>query len=76
MVNVLDVLETIKTSSSTTGKTAEASKTRAETKPTEAEAAKSQAVTEAGPSKLAKEKPLETGEKETEKEAAKQILPE
>jgi hypothetical protein len=76
MVNVLDVLETIKTSSSTQGKTAEASKTQAETKLIEAEAAKCQVRTEAGPSKPAKEKSLETGEKETEKEAAKQILPE
>jgi hypothetical protein len=76
MVNVLHVLETIKTSSSTPGKTAKASKTQAETKLIEAEAAKSQAGTEAGPSKPAKEKSLETGEKETEKEAAKQILPE
>jgi hypothetical protein len=75
MVNVLDVLETIKTSS-TLGKTTEASKTQTETKLTEAEAAKSQAETEAGPSKPAKEKSLETGEKETKKEAAKQILPE
>jgi hypothetical protein len=41
MVNVLDVLETIKTLSSTPGKTAEASKTQTETKLTEAEAAKS-----------------------------------
>ena len=41
MVNVLDVLEKIKTSSSTPGKTAEASKTQTETKLTEAEAAKS-----------------------------------
>jgi hypothetical protein len=62
MVNVLDVLETIKSSSSTPGKTAEA--------------AKSQAGTEARPSNPAKEKSLETGEKETEKETAKQILPE
>jgi hypothetical protein len=76
MVNVLDVLETIKSSSSTPGKTAEASKPQAETKLTEADATKSQAGTEAGPSKPAKEKSLETGEKETEKEAAKQILPE
>jgi DNA-directed RNA polymerase specialized sigma54-like protein len=75
MVNILDVLETIK-ASSTPGKSAEASKTQTETKLTEAEAAKSQAETEAGPSKPAKEKSLETGEKETEKEAAKQILPE
>jgi hypothetical protein len=76
MVNVLDVLETIKSSSSTPGKTAEASKTQAETKLTEAEAAKSQVGTEAGPSKPSKEKSLETGEKEMEKETAKQILPE
>ena len=41
MVNVLDVLETIKNSNSTLGKTAEASKTQAETKLTEAEAVKS-----------------------------------
>jgi hypothetical protein len=76
MVNVLDVLETIKSSSSTPGKTAEAPKTQDETKLTEAEAAKSQAGTEAGPSKPAKEKSLETGEDETEKEATKQILSE
>jgi hypothetical protein len=76
MVNVLDVLETIKTSSSTPGKTDEASKTQTETKLTEAEAAKSQAETEVGPSEPAMEKSLETGEKETEKEAAKEILPE
>jgi hypothetical protein len=76
MVNVLDVLETIKTSSSTPGKTGEASKTQTETKLTEAEAVKNQAETEAGPSEPAKEKSFETGEKETEKEAAKQILPE
>jgi hypothetical protein len=76
MVNVLDVLEMIKTSSSTPRKTAEASKTQTKTKLTEAEAAKSQAETEAGPSEPAKEKSLETREKETEKEAAKQILPE
>jgi hypothetical protein len=76
MVNVLDVLEMIKTSSSTPGKTAEASKTQNETKLTEAEATKSQAETEAGPSEPAKEKSLETEEKETEEEAAKQILPE
>jgi hypothetical protein len=76
MVNVLDVLETIKTSSSTLGKPAEASKTQTETKLTEAEAAKSQVETEAGPSEPAKEKSLKTEEKKTEKEAAKQILPE
>jgi hypothetical protein len=74
MVNVLDVLEKIKTSSSTPGKTAEASKTRIETKQTEAEAAKSHAETEAGPSEPAKKKSLETGEEETEREATEQIL--
>jgi hypothetical protein len=76
MVNVLDVLEKIKTSSSTPGKTAEASKTRIETKQTEAEAAKSHAETEVGPSEPAKDKSLETGEEETEREATKQILSE
>jgi hypothetical protein len=76
MVNILDAPETIKTSSSTPGKTAEASKTQTETKLTEAEAAKSQAEAEAGPSEPAKEKSLETREEETEKEAAEQILPE
>jgi hypothetical protein len=76
MVNVLDVLETIKTSSSTPGKTAEASKTQTETRLTEAEAAKSQAETEAGPSEPTKEKSLETREEETEKEATEQILSE
>jgi hypothetical protein len=73
MVNVLDVLETIKSSSSTPGKTAEAPKTQAEKKLTEAEAAKSQAKTESGPSKPAKEKSVETGEEETKKEAAKKF---
>jgi hypothetical protein len=76
MVNVLDVLEKIKTSSSTPGKTAEASKTRIETKQTEAEAAQSHAETESGPSEPAKEKSLEIGEEEAEKESAEQILPE
>jgi hypothetical protein len=74
MINVLDVLETIKTSSSTPKKTAEASKTQIEAKLSEAEAAKSQAKTEAGPSEPAKEKSLEIGEEETGKEAAEQIL--
>ena len=45
MVNVLDVLETIKTSSSTLKKAVEASGTHIE-----AEASKVQAATEAGPS--------------------------
>jgi hypothetical protein len=76
MASVLDVLETIKTSSSTPGETTEASKARTETKLTETEATKSQAETEAGPSEPAKEKSLETGEKAAEKEAVEQILPE
>jgi hypothetical protein len=75
MVNVQDALETIKTSS-TPRKIAEAPKTQTETKLTEAEAAKSQIETEAGPSEPAKEKSLETGKKEIEKETAEQILPE
>jgi hypothetical protein len=75
MVNVLDALETIKTSS-TPRKTAETPKTQSETRLSEAEAAKSQAETEAGPSEPAKEKSLEIEEKETKKEATEQILPE
>jgi hypothetical protein len=75
MASVLDVLETIKTSRSTPGKTAEAPKAQIETKLTEAEATKSQAETEAGPSESAKEKCLETREKPAEKEAVEQILP-
>jgi hypothetical protein len=78
MANVLDVLETIKASSSTLGKIAKASKVQieTETKPTKAEATMSQASVEAGPSEPAKEKPLETGEKAQEEEAIEQILPE
>jgi hypothetical protein len=75
MVNVLDVLETIKSSSTTPKKTTEASKTQIETKTSKDEAAKSQTEAEAGPSEPAKEKSLEIGE-ETKKEATKQILPE
>ena len=66
MVNVLDVLETVKASSSTPSrKIAEASKaqTEAETKPVEIEAAVIQAGTEAGPSELAEKKPLEIEER-------------
>jgi hypothetical protein len=58
MVNVLDALETIKTSS-TLRKTTEAQKTQSETRVAEAEAAKNQAETEVGPSEPAKEKSLE-----------------
>jgi hypothetical protein len=68
MVNLLDVLETIKSSSSTLKKAAEASETQIE-----AEAAKIQVETEVGPSEPAKEKSLEIGEK-TEKEATEVIL--
>ena len=72
MVNVLDVLETIKTSS-TPRKTAKAPKTQSEARVTKAEAAKSQTETEAGPSEPVKEKSLETRKEETEKETAEQI---
>jgi hypothetical protein len=77
MANVLDVLETIKASSSTPEKIAKASKVQieTETKLTEAEATMSQASAEAGPSDPAKEKPSEIGEKATEEEAIEQILP-
>jgi hypothetical protein len=75
MVNVLDALETIKTSS-TPRKIAETPKMQSETRLTIAEAAKSQVETEAGPSEPTKEKSLEIGEKETTKEATKQTLPE
>jgi hypothetical protein len=61
MVNVLDVLETMKTSSSTPKRTAETPKTLIEAKLSGAEAAKSQAEAEAGPSEPAKEKSLEVG---------------
>jgi 2-oxoglutarate dehydrogenase complex dehydrogenase (E1) component-like enzyme len=76
MVNVLDVLETIKTSSSTPGKTAKASKAQTETKLTKAKAAKSQVETEAGPSMPAKEKSSEIGEKAAEEGGIEQIFPE
>jgi hypothetical protein len=77
MASVLDVLETIKTSSSTPGKIAKASKTQieTETKLIEAEAILSQADAEAGPSVPAKEKSSETREKAAE-EGIEQILPE
>jgi hypothetical protein len=68
MINVLDVLETIKTSS-TPRKTVEAPKTQSETRLTKVETAKSKVKTEAGPSEPAKEKSLEIEEKETKKEA-------
>jgi hypothetical protein len=73
MVNVLDVLETIKSSSTTSRKTVETSKTQIETKPSEAEATKSQTETEAGLSEPVKEKSLETRKEKTKKETAEQI---
>jgi hypothetical protein len=78
MINVLDVLETIKTSSSTPGKIAKASKIQIETeiKLTKAEAILSQANTEVGPSVPAKEKSSEFEEKVAEEEAIEQIFPE
>jgi hypothetical protein len=79
MANVLDVLETVKTLSSTPSRQiAEASKaqTEAETKPTELEAAVIQAGTEAGPSELAEKKPSEIEERATEEKATEQISPE
>jgi hypothetical protein len=79
MANVLDVIETVKTLSSTPSrKIAEALKaqTEAETKPAEIEAAVIQAGTEAGPSELAEKKPLEIEERATEEKATEQILPE
>jgi hypothetical protein len=79
MASVLDVLESVKASSSiSSGKIAEASKmqTEAKTKAAEIEAAVSQASAEAGPSKPADEPPLEIEEKTTEEEAIEQSLPE
>jgi hypothetical protein len=77
MASVLDVLETIKTSSSTPGKIAKASKAHVETetKLTEAEATMSRADAETGPSEPIKEKSSEIGEKAAEEEAIEQILP-
>jgi hypothetical protein len=71
MASVLDVLETIKTSSSTPGKIAKASKIQVETetKLTEAEATMSRADTETGPSEPTKEKSSAIGEKAAEEEA-------
>jgi hypothetical protein len=70
MVNVLDVLETIKSSSSTSKIATEVPKTQ-----TEAEAAKSQAETETGLSEPTKREFLEI-EKETEKGSAEEALSE
>jgi hypothetical protein len=71
MASVLDVLETVKASSSTRGKIAKASKMQIEAKTilTEVEAAMSQASAEAGPSEPAKKKPSEIEENAAEEEA-------
>jgi hypothetical protein len=71
MASVLDVLETVKASSSTPEKIAKASKVQieAKTKLTEAEAAMSQASAEVGPSEPA-------DKKAAEEEAIEQSLPE
>jgi hypothetical protein len=70
MVNVLDVLETIKSSSTTPKRIVETSEVQIET--LGAEASKHQVETEAGPSEPAKVKSLEAEETET----AEQILAE
>jgi hypothetical protein len=78
MVNVLDVLESVKALSSTRlGKIAEVSKlqTESETRPAEIEAAVSQASAEARPSKLAEKKPSETEEKAIEEKTSEQTSP-
>jgi hypothetical protein len=63
MVNVLDVLETIKSSSTTPKKIVESSEVHIEA--FDAEASKHQSETEAGPSEPTKVKSLETEETET-----------
>jgi hypothetical protein len=67
VVNVLDVLETIKTLSSTPGKIAKASKIQIETETKMTEA-------EAGPSVPAKEKTSKIGEKAAEEEGIEHIF--
>jgi hypothetical protein len=69
MVNVLDVLETIKSSSITPKKTVETSEVSTEA--FVAEASKQQSETEAGPSEPTKVKPLETEETNIAKAAEK-----
>jgi hypothetical protein len=78
MASVLDVLESVKASSSIpSNKIAKASKMQieAKTKPAKVEAAVSQASAEAGPSEPAEKKPSETEEKASEEEAIEQTLP-
>jgi hypothetical protein len=76
MASVLDVLETIKTSSSTPGKIAKASKAQVETKTklTETEVTMSRADAKTGPSEPIKEKSSEIGEKTAEEKAIEKIL--
>jgi hypothetical protein len=79
MASVLDVLETVKASSSIPSwKIAEASKIQieAETRPTEVEGAVSQASAEAGPSEPIDKQPSEFDKKAAEEEATEQSLPE
>jgi hypothetical protein len=72
MASVLDVLESVKASSSTpSGKIAEV-----KTKPAEVEAAVGQGSAEAGPSEPADKQPSEFEEKAAEEEAIEQSLPE
>jgi hypothetical protein len=79
MASVLDVLESVKASSSIpSGKIVEASKMQieAETRLAEVEAAVSQVSPEAGPSEPADKQPSEIEEKVVEEEAIEQSLPE
>jgi hypothetical protein len=74
MVNVLDVLETIKSSSITPKKTVETSEVSAEA--SVAEASKQQTGTEAEPSEATKVKPLETEETKIAKATEKMKMSE
>jgi hypothetical protein len=79
MASVLDVLESVKASSSIpSGKITESSKMQieAEAKSTEVEAAVSQASVEVGPSEPADKQPSGFEEKAAEEEAIEQSLPE
>jgi hypothetical protein len=79
MTSVLDVLESVKASSSIPSeKIAKASKMQieAKTKPAKVEAAVSQASAEVGPSEPAEKKPSEIEEKAAEETAIEQTLPE
>jgi hypothetical protein len=74
MVNVLDVLETIKSSSTTPKKTVETSEASAEA--SVAETSKQQTGTEVGPSEPTKVKPLETEETKIAKATEKMKMSE